>query len=628
MPRAFRITPYCALFVALCGCGCGGEPGAAAPGQTSPHPATVPSTRGERTAGPPTSAVVASSATAPLPSATPPAATPKLPPPLLHAGGPRAVKSEYGMVVSVEPHATEVGVRVLERGGNAIDAAVAVAFALAVTHPNAGNLGGGGFLLYRPRNGTTVAIDFREKAPKSVTQARFDAMIRAKAVGPAATGVPGTVAGLDLALSRFGRLPRAEVLEGAIELARKGFPLGAYQAKTIGWAWSALSNDPAAARIFGDHGKPKAGGAKLVQPELARTLERVRDQGDPGFYSGETAASIAALSARGGMISGEDLAAYRAVIREPLRTTYRGFTVELAPPPSAGGVAAEIMLGLFEALEPEPLPPLGPDELHLFAEIARRAHAIRRFDVVDPDSVPGYDAAAKRAAWLDVKRLYAATPPFDAGHATPSAKVHPLFGAAMQELEHTTHLAVADRDGNVVSLTTTLSASFGAKVVAAGVVLNDSLAAFGTVGANVLAPERRMTSSMSPVIVSSGGAPVLVLGSPGGDTIPNTVVRVLRNVVDYSMTIDLAVDAPRIHHGFVPDEIRYESSRPPPASSLAELRRRGHRVSAKTATIGDANSILLEGSVAYGYADPREGGLALGPRSEPRSLSPQPGAAP
>jgi gamma-glutamyltranspeptidase/glutathione hydrolase len=527
------------------------------------------------------------------------------------------------MVVSVEPHATQAGVDILERGGNAMDAAVAVGFALAVTHPNAGNLGGGGFLLYRPRNGKTVAIDFREKAPRAVTQARFDAMIRAKAVGPAAAGVPGTVAGLDLALSQFGTLPRTEVLARAIELARKGFPLGAYQAKTIEWAWPALGSDPAARRIFGDHGKPKRAGDLLVQPELAGTLERIRDQGDSGFYAGETAAAISALSARGGMITGEDLAAYRAVLREPLRTAYRGFTVELAPPPSAGGVAVAIMLGLFETLEPEPLPSLGPDELHLFAEIARRAHAIRRFDVVDPDSVPGYDAARKRAEWLDVKRLYAATPPIDPAHATPSAKVHPLYGAAMQELEHTTHFSVADREGNVVSCTTTLSANFGAKVVAAGVVLNDSLAAFGTVGANVLAPERRMTSSMSPAIVTSGGAPVLVLGSPGGDTIPNTVVRVLRNLVDYGMTIDRAVDAPRVHHGFVPDEIRYESSRPPPAKALTELRHRGHRVSAKTAAMGDANSILLENGIAYGYADPREGGLALGPRSQPSPRPPR-----
>jgi gamma-glutamyltranspeptidase/glutathione hydrolase len=519
------------------------------------------------------------------------------------------------MVVSVEPHATRVGVHVLERGGNAVDAAVAVGFALAVTHPNAGNLGGGGFLLYRPRGGSTIAIDFREKAPRGVTQAGFDAMIRGKAVGPPAVAIPGTVAGLDLALSRFGTLPRKEILAEAIELARNGFPLGEYQAKTIGWAWPALANDPAARRIFGDHGKPKRAGMLLVQSELAKTLERIADRGDAGFYAGETAAAIAALSARGGMITSEDLAMYRAVERAPLATTYRGLTVELAPPPSAGGVAVAIMLGLFEKLEPVPLPALGADELHLFAEIARRAHAVRRFDVVDPDSVPGYDAVKKRAAWLDVDALLASVPPIDPAHATPSAKVHPLYDAAMRELEHTTHFSVADREGNVVSCTTTLSASFGAKVVAAGVVLNDSLAAFGTVGQNVLAPERRMTSSMSPAIVTSGGAPVLVLGSPGGDTIPNTVVRVLRNVVDYQMTIDRAVDAPRIHQGFVPDEIRYESGHAPPKSVLAELGRRGHRLTAKTATIGDANSILLENGVAYGYADPREGGLALGPQT-------------
>lgn len=514
----------------------------------------------------------------------------------------------------------------LEQGGTAADAVVAAAYALAVTHPGAGNLGGGGFLLYRPRGGPTVAIDFREKAPHGVTQARFDRMIAERAVGPAAAGVPGSVAGLNLTLERFGRLGRKAVLKPAIELARAGFVLPRWQALTIRWAWPDLSKDATARSIFGVGGKPRREGTLLVQPALARTLEHVAEDGDAGFYAGETAQALAALSSRGGLLTLEDLAAYRAVVREPLRTTYRGYTVELAPPPSAGGVAVAVMLRLLEKVDRPGTAALAADELHLLAEIMRRAHAIRRFEVVDPDSVPGYDLPAKVSEWLDAERVLARSPAIDPARATPSAKVHPLFDAAMKELEHTTHLAAVDAEGNVAVCTTTLSANFGAKVVAAGVVLNDSLAAFGTVGANVLAPDRRMTASMSPTLVLAEGTPVLALGTPGGDTIANTVVQVLRHVVDDGMTLDQAVDAPRIHQGFVPDEIRFEASRPPPESVLAALRRRGHRLSHPTAAFGDANSILFADGVAYGYADPREGGLALAPPEKTPGASPPGGS--
>lgn len=535
-------------------------------------------------------------------------------------GGRHVAESHFGMVSSVEEHATRAGVAVLARGGNAVDAAVAVGFALAVTHPNAGNLGGGGFLLVHRKGSPTVAIDFRERAPRLVTQEEFERMLRGGAVGPAAAAVPGTVAGLDLALARYGTLPRSEVMRDAIRLAKHGFPLGAYQAKTVAWAWPALSRDQTAARAFGERGKPKKAGSLVVQPELAATLERIEAKGDAGFYEGETADAIAALAPGGGLVTKEDLAAYRAVTREPLRTRYRGLDVEVAPPSSAGGVAVVTMLGLFERLEPTPLPLLSAEESHLFAEIARRAHAVRRFEVGDPDTFSGWDDAAARRDFLDVDALLGRVPPVDPEHATPSKLVNPLFDAAMHELEHTTHFSVADAAGNVVSCTTTLSASFGAKVTAAGVFLNDSLAAFGTVGKNVLAGGRRPTSSMSPTLVLRGGEPVLVLGSPGGDTIPNTVVRVLRNVVDYGLTLDRAVDAPRLHHGFVPDEIRYESAHPPPKRVLEGLRRRGHRLAAPTGSIGDANVVLLVEGTAYGYADPREGGFALGPDREPNRV--------
>lgn len=548
-------------------------------------------------------------------SATDPVEEPRLP--QIHGGGPRAVSSRYGMVVSVEEHATRAGVEVLEKGGNAADAAVAVAFALAVTHPSAGNLGGGGFLLYRPHGGPTAVVEFRERAPAGVTHERFDAMLEADAKGPAAIAVPGSVAGLDLALAQFGRLPREVVMDPAIRLARGGFRLGSWQAKTIAWAFPDLAKDRAARQVFGSGGKPKSEGTQLVQSELAQTLTRIAADGDAGFYSGPTAEAIAALGKRGGMVTTADLSAYHAVLREPLSVPYRGLTVELPPPPSAGGAAVAVMLTLLSHLGAEKLPALSEDEIHLFAEVARRAHAIRRFEIGDPDTLPGFDWPEKRRSLLDANSVLARFPQIDPDRATPSGAVSPLYDAAMRELEHTTHLSVVDADGNVASLTTTLSASFGARVMAAGVVLNNALAGFGTVGQNVLAPGRRMTTSMSPVIVLARGEPVIVCGSPGGDTIPNTVTRVLRNVIDYGMTLDEAVNAPRIHHGFVPDEIRYEASHPPPRAVLAGLRRRGHRLSHPSRAIGDADCIVVSDGLASGYADPREGGLALSPPQSP-----------
>jgi len=525
-------------------------------------------------------------------------------------GGPRSTSSRRGVVVAVEEHAARAGVAMLERGGNAVDAAVAVGYALAVTHPSAGNLGGGGFLLYRPKGGPTTVVDFREKAPAALTQPAFDEIIRKRAVGPAAVAVPGTVAGLDLVLDKFGKLRREDVIAPAVELATRGFRLARYQALSIQWAWPDLARDRAAAKIFGDKGKPKPEGAELLQPELGKTLERIAKDGDAGFYAGETARAIADLAARGGLVTLGDLSAFHPVLRQPLRTTFRGLTVEVPPPPSAGGVATVLMLEALCELRVES-PPLGADELHVFAEVARRAHAIRRFEIGDPDVVPNYDIAAKHAEW---QKLYSSFPPIDRAHATPSSSVHPLYDAAMRELEHTTHFSVVDADGNAVSCTTTLSAGFGSKVVAAGVVLNNAVAAFGTVGANVPAPNKHMTTSMSPAIVTSGDDLVMVTGSPGGDTIPNTVVEIIRNAVEHGMPLDQAVDAARIHQGFVPDEIRYERAHPPPKNVLAELRRRGHRLSAKTAAIGDANTIVVSSGVAYGYADPREGGAALAPR--------------
>jgi gamma-glutamyltranspeptidase / glutathione hydrolase len=563
---------------------------------------------------------------APVQSAAPlaaSAATPSAdsPPAIAHAdvasldGGAGSVRGEYGAVTSVEPNATRAGVHVLERGGNAVDAAVAVAYALAVTHPSAGNLGGGGFMLVRPRGGPTAALDFRETAPTALTRDQFDAMEKAGGQGPFSVGIPGSVAGLELAHDRFGKLPRADVLAPAIELAHS-YTLGAHQAALLAGSFHALSQDAAARAIFGKAKKPYAAGERLVQRDLAATLERIVRAGRDGFYTGQTARALSSFP--GSQIGSADLGSYQAKWRDPLRFEYRGLTVEVMPPPSAGGVAVTQTLLMLQALHAEALPHDSAAELHLFLEASRRAQAERRFGVIDPDALTPEQAQEKRARWLD-PNAWLKPSPIDPEHATPSASVHPLYENALREFEHTTHFSVVDASGMVVSCTTTLSASFGSKIVApgTGVVLNNSVASFASSGDNQPVAGRRTVSSMAPTLVLDGDSPLLVLGSPGGDTIPSTIVQVLRHMVDHGETLVAAVDAPRLHHGFVPDEVRYEPRNPPPAVVLSGLEQRGHKLKKGRAGIGDANEILIRGNVAWAYADPREFGFALAAKAAP-----------
>ncbi len=516
---------------------------------------------------------------------------------------------EAGVVTSVEAHATRVGIAILEQGGNAVDAAVAVAYALAVTHPSAGNLGGGGFMLVRPVGGPTAALDFRESAPLALTRERFDAMQKEGGMGPVSVGVPGSVAGLELAHDRFGRLARAEVIAPAILLAR-GHALGKHQADLLAGSYQALMLDPAARAIFGKDKRPLAAGATLVQRDLSETLKRISEQGRAGFYGGATAQALTGLSR--GLISAADLSAYQAKWREPLRFDYHGLTVEVMPPPSAGGVAVTQTLLMLQALHAEALPHDSAAELHLFIEATRRAQFERRFGVIDPDALSSEASAKKRARWLDPNAWLTGTP-IDPDHATPSLSIHAPANDESREFEHTTHFSVVDADGMVVSCTTTLSASFGSKLVlpGTGVVLNNSVASFSSSGDNQPVGGRRTVSSMSPSLVLEGERPVLVLGTPGGDTIPSTVVQVLRHVVDHGESLSRAVDLPRIHHGFLPDEVRYEPLNAPAAAVLRELARRGHRLKRGRSAIGDANEILLRAGEAWAYADPREFGLAL-----------------
>lgn len=538
----------------------------------------------------------------------------------LTVGGKRVVSGTHGMVTSVEDQATLAGVRILELGGNAVDAAVAVGFALAVTHPSAGNLGGGGFMLVH-LDGPTEAIDFRETAPRALTRAQFDAMIRRKARDGAAVGVPGSVAGLYLAHQRHGVLPWSAVVEPALRLARDGHLVSPRNAKTLRWSWPHLRTDERVRAIYQDPrtGAPVSAGHRLKLPGLAVALERIAREGERGFYSGPTAEDLVASLGPHGVMTLEDLANYRAKVREPLRFPYRGWLVETMPPPSAGGVALVQTLLMLREQEVWRAPQGSAEALHLIAESARRAHAERRFHVLDPDALTQEQYLQKQSRWLDPS-TWLSLHPIDRRQASASRDLHTLYDAATRELEHTTHFSVADASGGVVSCTMTLSASFGSKVFTreTGIFLNNSVASFASVGENVVRGGQRTTSSMAPTLVLASGRPALVLGSPGGDTIPNTVAQVFLNLVDYGLPLDEAIERPRIHHGFVPDEIGFERDRPLPEDVQRKLRARGHRLAPSRSVIGDANNLLLWGGEVYGYSDPREGGLAAAAHPVPQ----------
>jgi gamma-glutamyltranspeptidase/glutathione hydrolase len=571
------------------------------PAQVTPPPAQQPAPAPPKTAPAPARSE---------PSPATPAGARAPVPERLAGGGPRSVSGTKGVVTSAEENATKAGIEVLKAGGNAADAAVAVAATLAVTHPNAGNLGGGGFALVRARGGPTAAFDFRESAPRSLTRPDFDAMIRAGAFGPGSIGVPGTPAGLVALHAAYGKLPFARVLARAVALARDGHALGQRQASLLARAWPVMKNDRAARAVFGRKDKPLAAGTHFRQPELAATLERLARDGAAGFYTGDVARALGTAS--GGRITDADLAGYRSERRAVLEFRYRGFDVQTMPPPSAGGPTFAGTLLALEHLSPNARSTGSLADIHAFLEVSRRAQALRRLTIVDPGPNDGDTERRRLSKLLDPELLLAV--PLDREHATASSAIHPLYPAALRETEHTTHLSVIDGGGMVVSLTTTLSASFGSRIVApgTGVLLNNAVASFSSVGDNQPAAGRRTTSSMSPTLVLAAGDTVLVLGTPGGDTIPSTIASLVVHLIDHKKTLDDAVDAPRLHHGFVPDAVRYETRYLPPKAILTGLAKLGHVLKPSPIVQGDANCILVDGERAYGYADPREpGGKAL-----------------
>jgi len=532
-------------------------------------------------------------------------------------------RAQHAMVVAQEPLAADVGLRVLQAGGNAIDAAVAVAFALAVTHPVAGNIGGGGFLLARFADGRTTFIDFREKAPLAATRNMYlDSKGNVTAdslVGWRAAGVPGTVRGMELAHQKYGHKPWAELVDPAVKLAAEGFPVSYSLATSLQSKGEIklLSQFPESKRIF----LSARYGDKLVQPDLAATLKRIRDRGASDFYEGETARKLAdAMASNGGVITLADLKAYQAAEQEPLRGRYHGDEVITAPPPSAGGVGLLQMLGMLEGSGYEKAGPGSAAAIHYVAEVMRRAYADRSEYFGDPDF---YQVPVRQL--LDPRYIASRRASIDPAHATPSDQIRPGVLSA-HESTQTTHFNIVDSQGNAVAVTYTLNNSYGSGVTVPGLgfLLNDEMDDFaakpGTENlfhliqgeANAIQPGKRPVSSMTPTIVTRGGKFLLMLGAPGGSRIPNGVLQVLLNVVDFHMNAQDAVDWPRFHHQWMPDVLYVDKGISP--DTIALLRGMGHEVSQLDPTSGVARveAILNEDGWIEGATDPKGSGKAEG----------------
>ncbi len=479
-----------------------------------------------------------------------------------------------GMVVSQDRQASEAGASVLRQGGTAVDAAVATAFALAVTHPAAGNLGGGGFLLVRFPDGTSTSFDFREVAPAAARPATF--LVEGKPDEDfrhergTAVGVPGSVAGLHAAWRRHGQRPWASLLAPAIRLADRGFEVSPVLARSLEEAWPRLSRHEGSRAAFGREGRPLKAGERLVQRDLARTLRRIAAMGPRGFYEGPVAAALVKeVAAQGGLITAADLRAYRVLERTPLKGTYRGWEVTAMGPPSSGGQVLLESLNLLEGWNLADQPEV--TRWHLMAESLRRAFLDRARHLGDPEANPGMPLARL------ISKPYAAA--LRAGLDPAKASVSdPAQAQVPGEPEHTTHLSVVDRRGTAVALTTTLEDSYGSAILVrgAGFLLNNEMGDFnaapgltdrdGKIGTepNLVRPGRRMLSSMCPAILVKEGE-LLVVGSPGGRTIPSTVLCTVVGLVDRGLGAQAAVDAPRLHQQWLPDRIQAEPGIPIPA---------------------------------------------------------------
>ena len=540
------------------------------------------------------------------------------------------VRGKNGMVSSVSEIASQVGVDILKRGGNAIDAAVAVGLTLAVVWPSAGNLGGGGFMVIRTANGRATAIDYREMAPAVARRNTYlddkgEYIKESSTFGHKAAGVPGTVAGLAYALEKYGTLKWAQVAEPAHRLAAEGFPVWYMLERSLKAGQEELSRYPETKRVFLRDGKPYETGEIFRQPELAATFARLIKSGPREFYEGKTAQLIETSMKRAlngqTWMTVQDLKNYKVVEREPLRTTYRGYEVITMPPPSSGGVALIEMLNILEKFDLREMGFGSVASTHLKVEAMRRAFADRAEFLGDPDFVKvpvagltSRSYAEKLAATIRPDR---ASTSEETGHGNPAA----------YESDETTHFTVVDKDGNVATNTYTLNDSFGNKITVegAGFLLNNEMDdfapkpgspnAYGLVQgeANAVAARKRPLSSMTPTIVLKDGRLWFAIGSPGGPTIINTVMQVLTGIIDYGMNIQQAIDAPRVHHQWLPDQITYEPMGLAP-DVLNRLREMGHRFVERPRYMGDCEGIMIEDKtgVRLGGSDPRLDGRSVG----------------
>ena len=545
-----------------------------------------------------------------------------------------AVESARGMVVAVSPPACDVGVQTLRQGGNAVDAAVATALAMAVTWPSAGNIGGGGFMMVYPGPGRVpICVEYRETAPLAATPGMLAEGFRMD--GHRVAGTPGTVAGMALAHQTFGSLPWKDLVMPAVRLAREGFAVNEALARSLNGVLSSSKQFAELQRVYA----PPAGkdrwqaGDRLVQPELAWTLEQIANGGKDAFYRGPIADLIVAeMKAGGGLIRHEDLARYAARLRDPIRGTYRGYEVYGPPPPSSGGICLVEMLNILEnfRLTADASPPgtrepprWSAQTMHLVIEAMRRAYCDRARFLGDADFVhiPPHLTSKPYAAQLAAQ--------IDLGKATASEAVAPEIALAAESAE-TTHFSIVDGRGMAVSNTYTLEASYGCRVVVrgAGFLLNNEMTDFnripgrtdrqGLIGtpANVIAPGKRMLSSQTPAFVCRDGRLIFVTGSPGGRTIINTVLCTILNVVDFGMDVRQAVDAPRLHHQWFPDQVKFEGLKSPEYAAAVELlKRMGHQFDSRSSRQGDAHAIRLDpkSGRCFGAADRRTDGKAAAP---------------
>lgn len=539
------------------------------------------------------------------------------------------VTGTNGMVVSASRYASEVGVNILQSGGNAVDAAVAMGFALTVTYPQAGNIGGGGFMVIRINNKVTT-IDYREKAPAGSTRNMFlnekgEFLPEKSQVGHLSAGVPGSVAGLLYALEKYGSMTREDVLAQSIKLAEDGFEMEDKLAESLNSNYDLFNKFPSSRKVFTKGGLKYSAGEKFIQKDLANTLKLISIHGNEGFYSGITAELIIKEMQQGaGIITKEDLLNYQPVEREPVSTNYKGYEVYSMPPPSSGGIA---LIQLLNMIENETIPERNDvyygikdqaNYFHTVIENMKRVYADRSEHLGDPDfwKVPVKELTGKDYAKERRNEI--------GDNATPPNEIKP--GVFVKESDQTTHYSIIDKDGNMVSVTTTLNNTYGSGVVVdgAGFLLNDEMDdfaskpgepnMFGLIGneANAIVPGKRMLSSMTPTIILKDGNPFMVVGSPGGGRIITSVFTAIVNIIDFKMSLDSAIDKPRFHHQWQPEYLQYESGAIDDEVML-KLTEKGHQVK-QIPDYGRVEGILVDwkNKKYYGHSDRRGYGAAIG----------------